>query len=293
MFFLYNNKKRNVNSSNNINKKSILKYLINKKIQKIQLNNKQEQLREKMHLLLNKELLKVYHFEKKTRGGINSDGGYVFGEIDSNYDCYISAGVSNEESFSRDFINKYHLNKHNSYAFDGTIDNYPYDYTDKITFVKKNINSFNDDNNTNLTFFIEKFDNIFLKMDIEGGEYPWLLNLSLEDQNKFNQMIIEFHGIPDDSWGYDNKDKMKCLEKILETHYIIHAHGNNFGYLNNGFPETIELTFLHKKFFPIKPVLNSEKLPVENLDYPNNKDENDIDLSFYPFCGEYFMPLKN
>ena len=284
MFFLHNNK-RNINSSsnnNNINKKRIINYLINKKRQ---LNNKQEQvIQEKdVELLLNKELLKVYHFDKKIRCGVNSDGGYVFGEIEEKYDCYISAGVSNEESFSRDFIDKYHLDKYNSYAFDGTIDDYPHDYTDKITFVKKNINNFNDDNNTNLCFLTENFNNIFLKMDIEGGEYPWLLSLSLEDQNKFNQMVIEFHGIPDDRWGYENKDKMKCLEKLLKTHYIIHAHGNNYGDLNNGFPETIELTLLHKKFFLIKPELNSEKLPVENLDYPNNRDEKDIDLSFYPF----------
>ena len=44
--------------------------------------------------------------------GSNSDGGYV---LDGEYDCYISAGISTEESFSRDFI------KNNCYGFDGTI----------------------------------------------------------------------------------------------------------------------------------------------------------------------------
>ena len=59
---------------------------------------------------MNIELLKVYNFEKKVRYGTNSDGGYVIAELDGGYDCYISAGISNEESFSRDFINKYNLN---------------------------------------------------------------------------------------------------------------------------------------------------------------------------------------
>ena len=69
--------------------------------------------------------LKVYNFANKIRLGENCDGGYVIGDIYNNYDCYISAGVSNEESFSRDFINKYDMNHENSYAFDGTINSYP------------------------------------------------------------------------------------------------------------------------------------------------------------------------
>ena len=123
------------------------------------------------------ELLKVYHFDldKKKRLGVNTDGGYVIVELDGEYDCYISAGVSNEESFTKDFIEKYDMNKENSFAFDGTIEDYPYHYTDKITYIKKNIGGNNDDNDTNLSFLTEKYQNIFLKMDIEGGEYPWLL----------------------------------------------------------------------------------------------------------------------
>lgn len=54
----------------------------------------------------NLELLQVYNFDKKIRCGTNSDGGYVFAELDGGYDCYISAGISNEESFSRDFIDR-------------------------------------------------------------------------------------------------------------------------------------------------------------------------------------------
>ena len=57
------------------------------------------------------------------------DGGYVLAELDGDYDCYISAGINNEESFSRDFINKYKINKNNSYGFDGTINDYPYEFT--------------------------------------------------------------------------------------------------------------------------------------------------------------------
>lgn len=115
----------------------------------------------------NLQLLQVYNFDKKIRCGVNRDGGYVLGELDGGYDCYISAGISNEESFSRDFINKYNMNKNDCYGFDGTINNYPYQYTQNIQFIKKNINNFND--NTNMSFLTDKYYNIFLKIDIEGG----------------------------------------------------------------------------------------------------------------------------
>jgi hypothetical protein len=228
------------------------------------------------------EYLKVYRFDNKFRLGENSDGGYVLGELNETYDCYISAGISNEESFSRDFIEKYSMNETNCFGFDGTINNYPYQYTNKISFINKNINAFDDDNNTNLSFLFDKFNNIFLKMDIEGGEYPWLLDIKEENLNKIRQIVIEFHGITSDKWGHINVDKVKCLEKLAKTHYLIHAHGNNHGPVLNKIPDVIELTYVHKNYFKIMPELNTSLLP-SNLDYPCKKNFLDIDLNIYPF----------
>jgi hypothetical protein len=231
----------------------------------------------------NPELLQVYNFDKKIRCGSNNDGGYVLAELDGEYDCYISAGISNEESFSRDFINKYNMNEYNSFGFDGTINSYPYNYTNKISFIKKNINSFNDDNNSNLSYLTDKYKNIFLKIDIEGGEYPWLLQTDEAQLNKFKQIIIEFHGITNDGWNCNYNDKVKCLEKLSKTHYIVHAHGNNYGPVINNIPDVIELTYINKKYFNSVPELNTQSLPIANLDFSNNGNLNDINLNFYPF----------
>jgi hypothetical protein len=232
---------------------------------------------------MDKELLKVYNFEKKVRYGANSDGGYVIADLDGGYDCYISAGISYEESFSRDFIDKYNMNENNSFGFDGTIDNYPSHYTNKISFIKKNINNFNDDNNTNLSFLTESYNNIFLKIDIEGGEYKWLLGIDENQLNKFKQIVIEFHGVNDDSWGCNYSDKIKCLEKISKTHYIVHAHGNNNSSIINNVPCVIELTYVNKNYFNSTPEFNEEPLPIFNLDFPNRFNCDDINLNFYPF----------
>ena len=237
----------------------------------------------KNNLLYYLNLLEVYEFDKKFRCGLNRDGGYVMGEIDGGYDCYISAGVSEEESFSRDFINKYNMNEYNSFGFDGTIKNYPYQYTKKISFIKKNINSFNDDDNCDLSFLISKYDNIFLKMDIEGGEYPWVLSLNESQLSKFKQIVIEFHGIGSDSWGTSFTDKIKCFEKLKNTHYIIHAHGNNHAGLVDKIPDVIELTYINKNYFNEVPSFNTKPLPDPKLDFSNNGYGADLNLNFYPF----------
>lgn len=227
--------------------------------------------------------LKVYKFDNKIRLGVKSDGGYVIGDISGNYDCYISAGVSDEESFSRDFINKYNMNEENCFAFDGTIQNYPYQYTNKITFIKKNISFKKTSNTSNLSYFIEKYNNIFLKMDIEGGEYLWLSSLNNDSLKKFKQIVIEFHGINDDSFGINYYDKSKCIKKLYKTHYLIHIHGNNCCATTNNIPNVVELTYIRKDYFTSIPNLNTTSLPIPDLDFPNIDNFDDLLLNFEPF----------
>lgn len=233
------------------------------------------------------DLLRVYQFDNKIRLGNNYDGGYVIGDLDDGYDCYISAGIANEESFSRDFIKRYNMNEYNSFGFDGTINSYPYDYTNKISFIKKNISDIEDDKNTNLSYLISKYNNIFLKMDIESSEYPWLLNMSESQLQSFKQIVIEFHWITNDI-DFKLEDKIKCFRKLSNTHYIIHAHGNNYISSVNNIPQIIELTYVNKKYFNYIPELNTESLPIHNLDYPNNIFYQDVNLNFYPFVKVAF-----
>jgi len=220
-------------------------------------------------------------------------------EATERVNCYISAGVSNEESFTRDFLARfgamYALNESNCFAFDGTIDAYPVQYTDKITFYKKNIGGAEVDSETetNLRFVLNKYSHVFLKMDIEGGEYPWLLRMSLDDLRKIKQMVIEFHGLTATSsgWGCSYEDKLRCLKKLNETHYIIHAHGNNHSPVVGGIPDVIELTCIEKSCFlddkgvAVVPPLNTTPLPIPGLDFPNMRWGCDINLNVFPFVS--------
>ena len=248
------------------------------------------------------DFLRVYHYDtsKKIRLGVQNDGGYVIADIageEGVYDCYISAGVSTEESFTRDFLARYSgpcsLDETNCFAFDGTIEAYPKQYTDKITFFKNNIGGGAEDvepvaaSDTNLLFLLNKYSRVFLKMDIEGGEYPWLMRMAADDLRKIKQMVIEFHGITGLGWGSSFDDKWACIKKLSETHYIVHAHGNNYSHTISHIPDVIELTCIEKSYFAdCAPPLNQVPLPIIGLDFANCAARLDIDLNVFPFVNK-------
>lgn len=207
--------------------------------------------------ILDRKLLDVYFVSDKIRYGDNWDGGYVICN-NLSYDLYISAGVGNNESFSKDFL-AIHKNIP-SFAFDGTVDNLP-DDTLSLTFIKKNISNIESDNATNLVNLINDFQNVFLKMDIDGSEIDWILKTEGLDFKKFKQITIELHELLLDERVLD------CIEKINQTHFLIHKHGNNHSFSEMKIPNVIELTFLRKD--QLKDVRLSEETFPTYLDYPN------------------------
>ena len=238
----------------------------------------------------------VHAIEPKIRLGTNKDGGYVIADIpNAAYDCYVSAGVSNEESFSRDFLQKYTIPTADCYAFDGTIKRYPRRFTTNIQFVKKNISNENTEITCNLKEIAKKYKNIFLKMDIEGGEYTWINDMETELLQSFKQMVIEFHDvntnkmsfIPCTNASQGRLDfKQRCFKKVVDTHYVVHAHGNNCSTAtvidDNLVPNILEITYVRKNLFSEQLPLNTINLPCE-LDKPNVATKPDYSLNFPPF----------
>lgn len=238
------------------------------------------------------ELLEVKEFSAKKRFGSSTDGGYVIGMLNTMYDCYISCGISDEESFTRDFLQSHsYLKKEHCYAFDGTIADYPWRYTKEIQFFRKNIGANNDDRHCNLHDLINKYNNIFLSIDIEGGEYEWLESLTVDQLRKFKQIAIEFHGMcGNDHWG-SIELKTKCLAKLNQSHYIIHAHGNNNGPIVHSIPNVLELTYVNRDWFSQEPPKNKIPFPIDSLDYPNLPTKADYSLHTYPFVSCAFARI--
>jgi len=237
------------------------------------------------HINMNIDCLKVFQYDRslKCRLGRQNDGGYVIGLLNQPYDCYISAGIEDDDSFSDDFIQKYNMNEFNSFAFDGTIEKYPYKKNRSISFIRKNINNINDNENTNLFGLIEKYKSIFLKINIKGGEYPWILSLSESDFKKFSQIVIKLYFINDNNLCIPLIDKITALEKLACTHYPVHVHANNSKQAVQNIPDLIEVTYINKRFFASEPPLNTDLFPLESLDFPNLSHLPEFNLNVFPF----------
>tara|TARA_B110000977_G_C11041463_1_gene479046 strand:+ start:109 stop:1833 length:1725 start_codon:yes stop_codon:yes gene_type:complete len=224
----------------------------------------------------------------KIRIGRPGDGGYVVLDIPSiKYDIFISGGISNDDSFEHDFIKKY--KNVSCEAFDFSVDNLPHP-SDKIHFNKKFISTINNDKYTNLEFYMKKYNNIFLKLDIEGSEHKWFDYLNDIQLNNISQMVVEFHYYP------QIKKNFRNFSKINKYFYLVHFHANNcrtrnnnsglFDYKGNMIPWVFECTYVNKKYIR-KFILNNNEVPDNRFDYKNLKYNDDINLNHFPYKFEY------
>lgn len=224
------------------------------------------------------ESLTVYKPEHpKIRIGNKYDGGYIIVDKLGDYDLFLSGGISDDISFEIDFLNHHPTLK--GYAFDGTISTMPsHSLGDRLKFVKKNIGAEETHTLTNLHSYLDSHSDIFMKMDIEGGEYPFLYSLSDKQLSHIKQLVIEFH----DSHNLD------ILSRLAKTHWLVHFHANNFSgpkgtfYGNTFVPAVYECTYVRKDIYP-SLYQNSDPVPNPNLDRPNNKMLSDIHLNMLPY----------
>lgn len=220
----------------------------------------------------------------KIRLGKDNDGGYIISTEFDNYDCMLACGVSDDISFEEDFLTKYPNTI--CYAFDGTVGG-TFPTTDKnIIFVNKNIGISNNEKETNLHEYFDKYENIFVKMDIEGYEFPWLSTLNENQLKKLKQLVVEYH------YPASYEQNWKMLEKLLNTHVLVHIHSHNgcgfnrIKYQNNKnekniiIPNLIECTYILKdsnKKYEISDELIPSKIDQRNC------PENDFDIPLIGF----------
>lgn len=234
-------------------------------------------------------MIKVYEspFEK-IRAGKDNDGGYVICKLEGNYDLLISGGIHKETSFENQILDMYpHIICH---AFDGTISSLPNDTNERIIFHKENLGIGQD-----LYNYMKDYNDIFLKIDIEGHENI-LLKKMIENQTikKIKQLVVEFHApicysrFSDYFENLDNvtnDDMFDIIQTLNHTHKLVHIHVNNCPnhtfFEKDGimYPEIFECTFIR---YEEEMKLNKMKIPSD-LDMPNCKNLPDVELNYYPF----------
>lgn len=209
----------------------------------------------------------------RIRLGRKGDGGYVMYDIPGiTYDLLLSGGLNDDTSFDDDFLSKFPYIE--CYGFDGTINSAP-SKNGRFHFIKKNIGAHNTDTTTNLHEYLENYSNVFVKMDIEGGEYEWLNSLTPTHMDNIAQMVIEIHFSHPFAEAM-TKEGLKLFENINKTHTLVNFHGNNHGgiqdasYLGFGLPQASEFTYINNKYITLPLELNKLPIPLP-LDQSNQK----------------------
>ena len=253
--------------------------------------------------------LKPYHLENDhlTRIGPKLDGGYVIDKRSiQQTSAIITCGLNDDWEFEKSFLKN---NKNcKVVAYDHTVDKKfwvnrfkkdikhffllkkirlrkiigIFKYLDYIKFFK-NDNKHNiikigiqniDYKEITISKILEDQKNVILKIDIEGDEYK-ILNEIIDNSEKINSLIVEFHNI------HENMDLIKNFIESSKSLKLVHVHANNFAGKNeDGDPNVLELTFINIEKTKLELVKTEKSYPLKNLDYKNTHRKDDIFLKF-------------
>ena len=252
--------------------------------------------------------LKPYQISNSNlvRVGPKTDGGYIIDKrILKKSKILITCGLNDDWEFEREYKKK--NQKTQIIAYDHTVNKRfwlsrftkdiisllllkklkitkildVFKYIDYLLFFRNNNKHFEKKivfkrrNNNEITIpdILANYNEIFLKVDIEGDEYK-ILNDIKRYSTKIVFLIIEFHDID------KNIKKIRNFINKLDLK-IIHIHGNNYGGIDkNNNPKVIELSLLNSKKIKLKKILSKRKYPINNLDYKNFKRRSDIEIKF-------------
>lgn len=146
----------------------------------------------------------------------------------------------------------------------------------RIIFHRKYLGQHNVNQTTNLREYFDQYNNIFMKLDIEGGEDDLFDSLTDQDLTKIKQLVIEFH----------SHTQVKIPTRLLKTHWLVHIHVNNYqsqvtidGHVM--LPEIFECTYVRKLEGEVLP-FSTDPIPSP-LDQPNIAGKSDVMLLGYPY----------
>lgn len=217
-------------------------------------------------------------------GSQDYSGGYIMLDDFKDKEIFYSFGISSDvswDSYPAEILNK------KVYMYDHTIDALPYEHNNFI-WKKTGICGENEigkvDNLKSLSEILkenghENENNMILKMDVEGAEWDVFSTFSVDDLNRFDQIMLELH------WFLDLKNKdqiLKTLNNLNKNHQLIHVHGNSVGISipMNGYnmPEIIEATWVKKEGREFK---HSERFFPTVLDTPSDLDYPEIIMGYW------------
>lgn len=213
-------------------------------------------------------------------GGV-ADGGYLVPDDFEGLVACFSPGVSDIATFEEDVVSR----GIPCFLADASVAGPPVEHP-LIHFDKKFLGVVNDESTITLDAWVEmcapRSGDLILQMDIEGVEWPVLLNVSDATLDRFRIIVLELHYLERlfDGLGFDFMASL--LDRLLCQYHVVHLHPNNADPAINAadlvIPRLIEITLLRKD--RANPTGYASHFP-HPLDRPNLKDHPDIVL---PAC---------
>ena len=178
-----------------------------------------------------------------------------------------SIGISDDVSWDRAMVDY----GYEIFMYDHTIDGLP-EKNSNFHWQKKGItgdleNKCDDLLSLAEMMSINNHDNLsglILKMDVEGFEWDVFDNADDDILNRFDQIVVEFHGLLE----LEHKDRtLRVLKKMARLFAVVHIHANNWGdvdYVGDlVMPTMLEVTFVNRNSWKLK---RSERILPDIID---------------------------
>ena len=120
---------------------------------------------------------------------------------------------------------------------------------------------------------------LLLKMDVEGAEWPTLSTLRRGELSPYRQIVLELHNLGRLANSETATPILTALRAVRDTHLPVHVHANNYSRLHrfadDWFPDAVEVSFVRRD-------VAGEVAPAEcvhsPLDVPSDQRVAEIDL---------------
>lgn len=183
------------------------------------------------------------------RLGSDGDGGYLVpDDLDGIAACF-SPGVDNRVSFESGLVDR----GIRCFLADASVPGAPYEH-EKVHFVPKFVDVITGEHTTTLDDWVSECapgdDDLVLQMDIEGAEWPVLLNVSASTLRRFRVVVVEMHDLEKLFDRVAFPVLRGVFDRLLQDFHVVHNHPNNYGGRVRRHdvvvPRVLELTLLRK-----------------------------------------------
>lgn len=233
-------------------------------------------------------MLRPYKLDdsQKIRVGRFFDGGYVMVDRFSGVEGAYSLGINDDVSWDLDIA----AHGIPIFQYDPTIEALPEQhdlFNWKPVWIGGKVDQTT--NTETLESLIEQnghkdCNNLILKCDIEGGEWPLLQATPNHILRQFKQMVFEIHNLGFLATPFDANNVRRALLNLTASHHVVHVHANNLaGWLVVGgipVPGCIEVTLVRKDEGVF--TVSDEKFPSA-IDMPCDPGQADLYLGGFDY----------